>query len=119
MVPLPVGIRRMLLIRRVAVCYAGAGAGSCCFPGLRRHKRCRDDVDAGIQLRFDLLAGEVFAVGVVIGQIERAADITLSCAFRHSLVAAVVTEHGVKAAEAWLYRGAGRQSSTRLPEPAA
>jgi hypothetical protein len=40
-------------------------------------------------------------------------------AFRAVLDAAVVAEYGVKAAEVWLYHGAGRQSSHLLLEPAA
>jgi len=66
--PPPVATRRMLLNRRVAVLLRRCRSWLRLLPCLRRHKRCRDDVDAGIQLRFDLLAGEVFAVGVVIGR---------------------------------------------------
>jgi predicted enzyme related to lactoylglutathione lyase len=85
-------------------------------PGrIRRDERRRHHVDTGVQFLEDLVAGQVFAVGVVVRQIERATYI----AFGRGLRPAVVTEDVVEAAEVGLRRRARGQTADTLLEPAA
>src|SRR6516162_2146482 len=55
----------------------------------------RYDVDRRLQPFIDLLTGEVFAIVVVVGEVERSADIP----FGRRLASAVIQECGVEAAE--------------------
>src|ERR1700722_18018186 len=58
-------------------------------------ERRRHHIDSGIELFVDLLTGEVFAVAVLVGEIERPANVAFGCRLRPG----AVEEGVVKAAE--------------------
>jgi len=59
-------------ISRLTTWLPGTSTGEARWVG--RHVRCGHDIDSSIQLFVDLLTHEVFAVRVVIRQVERATD---------------------------------------------